>query len=50
MGAEEAKTVGQTLATSGLVLREDLVEDLFDARREFDRVFNRMLNVRPWGK
>jgi HSP20 family protein len=35
---------------TNLILRDNLFEDLFDARREFDKVFNRMLNVRPWGK
>jgi HSP20 family protein len=35
---------------TNLILRDNLFEDLFDARREFDKVFNRMLSVRPWGK
>jgi len=33
-----------------LVLRDNLFEDLFDFRREFDKIFNRMLTVNPWGK
>ena len=33
-----------------LVLRDNLYEDLFDFRREFDKIFNRMLTVSPWGK
>jgi HSP20 family protein len=35
---------------TNLILRDNLFEDLFDARREFDKVFNRMLSVKPWGK
>ena len=33
-----------------LVLRDPLFEDLFDFRREFDKIFNRILAVKPWGK
>jgi len=33
-----------------LVLRDNLYEDLFDFRREFDKIFNRMLTVSPFGK
>jgi HSP20 family protein len=33
-----------------LVLRNEVFEDLFDFRREFDKIFNRMLTVKPWGK
>lgn len=33
-----------------LVLRNPLFEDLFDFRREFDKIFNRILTVKPWGK
>lgn len=33
-----------------LVLRDPLFEDLFDFRREFDKIFNRILTVKPWGK
>jgi len=33
-----------------LILRDNLYEDLFDFRREFDKIFNRMLTVNPWGK
>jgi HSP20 family protein len=35
---------------TGITLREPLFEDFFDFRREFDKIFNRMLNVKPWGK
>jgi HSP20 family protein len=35
---------------SNLLLRENLFEDLFDFRREFDKIFNKMLTVKPWGK
>jgi len=35
---------------NNLLLREPFFEDLFDFRREFDRIFNRMLTVKPWGK
>jgi HSP20 family protein len=31
-----------------LVLHDPLLEDLFDVRREFDKIFNRMLTVKPW--
>lgn len=30
-----------------LVLRDPLFEELFDFRREFDKIFNRMLTVKP---
>jgi len=33
-----------------LILRDNLYEDLFDFRKEFDKVFNRMLAVTPWSK
>lgn len=33
-----------------LALRDPLFEDLFDFRREFDKIFNRILTVKPWGK
>jgi len=33
-----------------LTLRDNLFEDLSDARREFDNVFNRILTVNPWAK
>ena len=32
-----------------LILRDNMYEDLFDFRREFDKIFNRMLTVNPWG-
>jgi len=32
---------------TNLILRDNLFEDLFDVRREFDKVFNRMLTVKP---
>ena len=35
---------------TGITLRDPLFEDLFDFRREFDKIFNRMLTVKPWGK
>jgi HSP20 family protein len=35
---------------TNLVLREPLFEDLFDFRRDFDRIFSRMLAVKPRGK
>jgi HSP20 family protein len=35
---------------TNLIVRDNLFEDLFDVRREFDKIFNRMLTVRPWGK
>jgi HSP20 family protein len=33
-----------------IVLRDPLFEDLFDFRREFDKIFNRILTLKPWGK
>lgn len=33
-----------------LLLRDNLFEDLFDVRREFDKIFNRMLSAKPVGK
>lgn len=33
-----------------LIFRDPLFEDLFDFRREFDKIFNRMLTLKPWGK
>ena len=35
---------------TNLVLRDPLFEDLFGFRREFDRIFNRILNEKPWDK
>lgn len=35
---------------TNLILRDNLFEDLFDVRREFDKIFNRMLTAKPWGK
>jgi HSP20 family protein len=35
---------------TNLVLRDPLFEDLFGFRREFDRIFSRILNEKPWGK
>ena len=35
---------------TSMMLRDPLFEDLFDFRREFDKIFNRMLTVNPWGK
>jgi hypothetical protein len=35
---------------TGVSLRDPLFEDLFDFRREFDKVFTRMLAIKPWGK
>jgi HSP20 family protein len=35
---------------TNLIVRDNLFEDLFDVRREFDKIFNRMLTVKPWGK
>jgi hypothetical protein len=35
---------------TNLILRDNLFEDLFDVRREFDKIFNRMLTVKPVGK
>jgi len=32
-----------------LLFREPFFEDLFDFRREFDRIFNRMLTLKPSG-
>ncbi|SRR6266480_7060446 len=33
-----------------ITLRDPLFEDLFDFRREFDKIFNRILTVKTWGK
>ena len=35
---------------TNLFLREPFLEDLFDFRREFDKIFNRMLTLKPRGK
>lgn len=35
---------------TNLVVRDQMFEDLFDFRREFDKIFNRILTVKPWGK
>ena len=35
---------------TGITLRDPLFEELFDFRREFDKIFNRMLSVKSWGK
>ncbi|HYA97700.1 MAG TPA: Hsp20/alpha crystallin family protein [Methylomirabilota bacterium] len=35
---------------TNLMLRDPFFEDLFDFRRDFDKIFNRILTVRPWGK
>jgi len=35
---------------TNLLLREPFFEDLFDFRREFDKIFNRMLSVKPYEK
>jgi HSP20 family protein len=35
---------------TNLILRDNLFEDLFDVRREFDKIFNRMLTVKPLAK
>lgn len=35
---------------TGLTLRDPLFEDLSDFRREFEKIFNRMLTVKPWEK
>ena len=35
---------------TNLILRDSVFEDLFDVRREFDKIFNRMLTVKPWEK
>ncbi len=33
---------------TNLILRDSLFEDLFDVRRDFDEMFNRMLTKWPW--
>jgi len=33
---------------TNLVLRDPFFEDLFDFRREFEKIFNRMLTVKPF--
>ncbi|HKT46262.1 MAG TPA: Hsp20/alpha crystallin family protein [Candidatus Acidoferrales bacterium] len=33
-----------------LALYDNFFEDLFDFRRDFDQIFNRMLTVKPWTK
>lgn len=35
---------------TNLILRDNLFEDLFDVRREFDKIFNRMLTAKPSAK
>jgi HSP20 family protein len=35
---------------TGMTLRDPLFEDLFDFRREFDKIFNRVLTAKPWEK
>jgi HSP20 family protein len=35
---------------TNFVLRDNVFEDLFDVRRDFDKIFNRMLTVKPWNK
>jgi HSP20 family protein len=35
---------------TGMTLRDPLFEDLFDFRRDFDKIFNRILTVKPWAK
>ena len=35
---------------TGVTLRDPLFVDLFDFRREFDKIFNRMVTARPWEK
>jgi HSP20 family protein len=35
---------------TGITLRDPIFEDLFDFRREFDKIFNRMLTAKTWGK
>lgn len=35
---------------TGITLRDPFFEDLFDFRRDFDKIFNRILTVTPWGK
>ena len=34
---------------TNLFLHEPFLEDLFDFRREFDKIFNRMLTLKPRG-
>ena len=33
-----------------ITLRDPFFEDLFDFRREFDKIFNRMVTAKTWGK
>jgi HSP20 family protein len=33
-----------------ITLRDPFFEDLFDFRRDFDKIFNRILTVKPWGE
>jgi len=33
---------------TGMTLRDPFFEDLFDFRRDFDKIFNRFLTVKPW--
>ena len=33
-----------------LILRNDMFEDLFDIRRDFDQMLNRMMTRWPWGQ
>jgi HSP20 family protein len=35
---------------TGITLRDPLFEDLFDFRREFDKIFNRVLAAKSWAK
>jgi HSP20 family protein len=35
---------------TGMTLRDPFFEDLFDFRRDFDKIFNRIVTVQPWGK
>jgi len=35
---------------TNLIVRDNMFEDLFDVRREFDKIFNRMLTSGPWAK
>jgi HSP20 family protein len=35
---------------TGLTLPDPFFEDLFDFRREFDKIFSRMVTARPWEK
>ena len=35
---------------TSMTLRDPLFEDLFDFRRDFDKIFNRILTVKPWSK